>query len=33
MASFQDGARAVQVLRSKAKDWNIDAKRRDRGRA
>jgi acetyl esterase/lipase len=26
-ASFQDGARAVQFLRSKAKDWNIDPKR------
>jgi len=26
-APFQDGARAVQFLRSKAKDWNIDPKR------
>jgi acetyl esterase len=26
-APFQDGARAVQFLRSKAKDWNIDSKR------
>jgi acetyl esterase/lipase len=26
-ASFQDGARAVQFLRSKAKEWNIDPKR------
>jgi hypothetical protein len=26
-APFQDGARAVQFLRSKAKDWNIDANR------
>jgi acetyl esterase/lipase len=24
---FQDGARAIQFLRSKAKDWNIDSKR------
>jgi acetyl esterase len=26
-APFQDGARAVQFLRSKAKEWNIDPKR------
>ncbi len=26
-APFHDGARAVQFLRSKAKDWNIDPKR------
>jgi acetyl esterase len=26
-APFHDGARAVQFLRSKAKDWNIDSKR------
>jgi acetyl esterase/lipase len=26
-APFQDGARAVQFLRSKARDWNIDPKR------
>jgi acetyl esterase/lipase len=26
-APFQDGARAVQYLRSKTKDWNIDSKR------
>ncbi len=26
-APFQDGARAVQFLRSQAKDWNIDPKR------
>jgi acetyl esterase/lipase len=26
-APFQDGARAVQFLRSKAKDWHIDSKR------
>jgi acetyl esterase/lipase len=26
-APFQDGARAVQFLRSKSKDWNIDPKR------
>jgi acetyl esterase len=26
-APFQDGARAVQFLRTKAKDWNIDPKR------
>jgi acetyl esterase len=26
-APFQDGARAVQFIRSKAKDWNIDSKR------
>jgi acetyl esterase len=26
-ASFQDGARAIQFLRSKAKDWAIDPKR------
>src|SRR5262249_44541121 len=26
-APFQDGSRAVQFLRSKAKDWNIDPKR------
>jgi acetyl esterase/lipase len=26
-ASFQDGARAVQFLRSKAKEWNLDPKR------
>jgi acetyl esterase/lipase len=26
-APFQDGARAVQLLRSKAKEWNIDPKR------
>jgi acetyl esterase/lipase len=26
-APFQDGARAVQFLRSKAKDWNIDPRR------
>ena len=26
-APFQDGARAVQLLRSKAKDWNIDPRR------
>ncbi len=26
-APFQDGARAVQFLRSKAKEWNLDAKR------
>jgi acetyl esterase/lipase len=26
-ASFQDGARAVQFLRSKAKEWHIDPKR------
>src|SRR5262249_61449998 len=25
-APFQDGARAVQFLRSKAKDWNLDPK-------
>src|SRR6516225_12331585 len=26
-ASFQDGARAIQFLRFKAKDWNIDPSR------
>src|SRR5262249_14878031 len=26
-ASFQDGARAIQFIRSKAKEWNIDPKR------
>jgi acetyl esterase/lipase len=26
-APFQDGARAIQFLRSKAKEWNIDSKR------
>ena len=26
-APFQDGARAVQFLRSKAKDWNLDPQR------
>ena len=26
-APFQDGARAIQFLRSKAKEWNIDPKR------
>jgi acetyl esterase/lipase len=26
-ASFQDGARAIQFLRSKAQEWNIDPKR------
>lgn len=26
-ASFEDGARAVQFLRSKAREWNIDPKR------